>query len=86
MPHTFPRGRAGSATSVLPVALAALTATLALVTAPLALADPAVADRLRGLGFAITVLPPQEFAARAAASSAQAAPVIRAIAERSPRG
>lgn len=44
MPHTFPRGRAGSATSVLPVALAALTATLALVTAPLALADPAVAS------------------------------------------
>ncbi|TCH99507.1 tripartite tricarboxylate transporter substrate binding protein [Roseococcus sp. SYP-B2431] len=50
------------------------------------LADPAVADRLRGLGFTITALPPQEFAARAAASSAQAAPVIRAIAERSPRG
>ncbi|MBS7813653.1 Bug family tripartite tricarboxylate transporter substrate binding protein [Roseococcus pinisoli] len=51
-----------------------------------ALADPAVAERLRGLGFTITALPPQEFAARAAASSAQAAPIIRAIAERAPRG
>jgi tripartite-type tricarboxylate transporter receptor subunit TctC len=50
------------------------------------LADPAVAGRLRGLGFTITALPPEEFSARAAASSAQAAPVIRAIAERLPRG
>ncbi len=50
------------------------------------LSDPAVANRLRGLGFTITALPPEAFAARAAVSSAQAAPVIRAIAERSPRG
>lgn len=50
------------------------------------LAEPGVADRLRGLGFTITALPPEAFAVRAAASSTQAAPVIRAIAERAPRG
>lgn len=64
-----------------PAALAALHQGFAAT-----LAEPAVAERLRGLGFAITALPPAEFAARAAASTAQAAPVIRAIAERSPRG
>ncbi|MDB5415686.1 MAG: tripartite tricarboxylate transporter substrate binding protein [Rubritepida sp.] len=50
------------------------------------LAEPGVAQRLRGLGFSITGLPPDEFRARAAASSAQFAPVIRGITERSPRG
>ncbi|WP_424813001.1 Bug family tripartite tricarboxylate transporter substrate binding protein [Roseococcus sp. YIM B11640] len=50
------------------------------------LAELAVAERLRGLGFAITALAPDAFRQRAALSSAQAAPVIRAIADRSPRG
>ena len=43
------------------------------------LADPAVADRLRGLGFAITALPPEAFRRRAEASAALFAPVIRRI-------
>jgi tripartite-type tricarboxylate transporter receptor subunit TctC len=64
-----------------PAIVAALNETFAAT-----LADPVVAERLRGLGFTITALPPEEFRLRAAVSSAQAAPVIRAIAERSPRG
>ena len=64
-----------------PAIIEALHASLAAT-----LAEPTVAGRLTGLGFAITGLPPAEFRARAAASSAQFAPVIRAIAERAPRG
>ena len=64
-----------------PALVAALHAAFAAT-----LAEPAVGDRLRGLGFTVTGLGPAEFAARAAASNRQFAPLIRAIAERAPRG
>ncbi|MDB5371477.1 MAG: tripartite tricarboxylate transporter substrate binding protein [Belnapia sp.] len=44
-----------------------------------ALAEPAVAERLTGLGFAITALGPEAFRARARAVSEALAPVVRAL-------
>ena len=64
-----------------PDSVAAVHAALAAT-----LAEPALAERLAGLGFVVTGLGPEAFRARAAASSAQFAPVIRAIAAATPRG
>jgi tripartite-type tricarboxylate transporter receptor subunit TctC len=50
-----------------------------------ALRDPAVSERLTGLGFAVTALPPDQFAARAAASIETFGPVVRALANTGPR-
>lgn len=62
-------------------------ATLAALNAAFteALRDAAVTDRLTGLGFAITALPPDQFAARAAASIEAFGPVVRGLANTAPR-
>lgn len=44
-----------------------------------ALRDPAVEERLTGLGFAITALGPAEFRARAHAASEAFAPIVRSF-------